>query len=132
MTIFSSDLKKYPIEGNNQVSGIVTLDYTIMYLNMLIDSLIPYEKLDWRIMRMMWEHKKCMCDRIFEIEKSIGISNFFSDNYKKIVSESNILRLQFAKCHIRENKDLLKMISKKLELIKISEKKILTELLSNI
>ena len=51
------------------VNGIVVYDYISIYLDKLADGSIPHERRDRRIFRLIWEHKKCMCGRIRDIEE---------------------------------------------------------------
>lgn len=128
----NSDFDLYPINGDNQISGIVSQEYTIIYLKMLIDGKIEYAKLDWRIMRMLWEHKKCMYDRINAIEDYLGISHSISEEYKRIVNDSNVIRLQYVKCQFKKNDDLLLAIAKKLENINKIEKQLISRIIIEI
>ena len=126
----SSDFEKYPIDSNNQISGIVAQDYTVIYLKMLTDGRIKYDKLDWRIMRMIWEHKKCMFDRIRMIEEKLGLSSYISESYSAIVRDSNIMRLQYVKCHFKKNDDVLLSIANKILDINKKEKNLISKLIS--
>ena len=57
-----SSLDKYPLYTNGLVYGTAVHDYIAMYLNKLADGSIPYSRIDRRILRVIWEHKKVMLE----------------------------------------------------------------------
>lgn len=115
------------LEGD--VNGVDIYESVILYLDKLSDQSISHDKMDWRIMRLIWEHKKCMLLRIQEIEKDLNFSNEASSAYQKIVDESKFLHILYAQYHIKAQDRLLPVMKKKLENIVALEKQQLTEFL---
>lgn len=133
-TYLASDLEKYPVDGefeengSNMVYGTVVHDYLCMYLERLKDGIIPYEKMDWRIMRVLWEHKKCMLNRIKKAEETIGLSSGLSCEYEDIVRFADLIRMLYTRYHLKRDDHLIDTIISKIEEIKNNEKRILKEL----
>lgn len=105
--------------------GTVVHDYIALYIDKLLDGSIPYERMDWRIFRVIWEHKKMMLERIERMEESLALDTAASALYKAIVEKSNQIRLLYASYHIKRRDNLLLSIKEKLIEIKHKEKEIL-------
>lgn len=80
-----STIEEYPLDDEGNVWGIVVFDFICMYLDMLLDGSIPYDRKDRRIIRMIWEHKKCMLKRIEAIEKQFSWDKSISSQYDEVV-----------------------------------------------
>ena len=80
-----SNMEKYPESAEGTVSGIIVQNYIAKYVDKLYDGSIPYERMDRRVFRMIWEHKKVMLERIELIESAFGISRSISQAYKGVV-----------------------------------------------
>ena len=106
----NSSFEKYRIDNEGKVRGTVVHDYLAMYIDKLNDGSIPYEKMDWRALRPVWEHKKCMLDRINAVEKKNGWSNELSKSYEHIVEKANLIRIMYAMYHKNHNNKLLNKI----------------------
>jgi hypothetical protein len=102
-----------------------------MYIDKLYDGSIPYERMDWRIFRLLWEHKTVMLERILKTEAITGVCTI-SDEYKKLVHETNTLRMIYATHHMKRKDAVLPGISKKLLDIKDREEKLLTEFVEKV
>ena len=124
-----SNIDKYPEDGEDLVYGIVVHDYIIKYLNMLIDGSIPYERMDRRIFRLIWEHKKVMLERIQCVEKSRELGNEISILYAPLISIADDMRMMYASYHRRRRDSILTVINGKLLLLKEKERALLEELL---
>ena len=124
-----SNLEKYPETEEGTVSGIVVHDYISKYVGKLYDGSIPYEKMDRRVFRMIWEHKKVMLERIKLIEDALSLDHSLSDAYKSVVRESDNCRMLYAAHHMKQRNSVLPMIQKKLLNLKEKEKEILENLL---
>lgn len=124
-----SDFDRYPVTGTGDVRGVVVHDYLVLYLEALADGSIPHDKLDWRIMRLLWEHKKCMLDRLRAVEKALDISDEVSRAYEAVVSESDSLRMLYAMYHKKPSKTLISMMERKLHKIKEDEQALLGSIL---
>lgn len=105
-----SSFEKYPIDGSGQVSGTIVHEYLAMYIDKLNDGSIPYDKMDWRALRPVWEHKKCMLDRIKAVENKNGWGNELSERYLPIVEKANRIRIMYAMYHKNHNNKLLDKI----------------------
>ena len=68
---------------SGEVKGIVVHDYMAMYIEKLLDGTIPYEKMDYRIFRLIWEQKKAMLERIEKMEEMMPQVKDVSEKYKK-------------------------------------------------
>ncbi len=85
-------------EQRGTISGTVVHVCMARYLEMLRDGDIPYEKKDWRIFRLLWEHKKCMLERLRAMEEKYRITEKGSELYTKVVAESDRMRMLYALC----------------------------------
>lgn len=105
-----SSFEKYPEEKDGEVRGIVVHDYLAKYIDKLKDGSIPYDRMDWRAIRPVWEHKKCMLDRIKAVENKNGWDNELSENYAPVVDKANRIRIMYAMYHKNHNNALLDKI----------------------
>lgn len=124
-----STLEHYPENVQGTVWGTVVHEYIAKYIDMLHNGSIPYERMDSRIFRMVWEHKKVMLEIIQRIEASLGLDDDISTKYQYIVSEANNLRMLYASYHMRRRDSILPVIKKRLLVLKEKEQTILNELL---
>lgn len=102
-----SDFEKYPPGQVGSAWGSVVHDYFAMYIDKLRDGSIPYERMDWRILRPVWEHKKCMLMRIQAVEEKLGWSSELSDAYAPIVDKANRIRMAYAMYHRKRRDSML-------------------------
>ena len=124
-----SNLEKYPETEDGTVSGVVVHDYIAKYIGKLYDGSIPYEKMDRRVFRMIWEHKKVMLERIALIEDALSTDHAISERYRSVVREADNCRMLYAAHHMKQRNSVLPIIQKKLLALKEKEQKLLTELL---
>lgn len=124
-----SNLEKYPETEEGTAYGIVVHDYIAKYVDMLYDGSIPYEKMDRRVFRMIWEHKKVMLERIKLIEDALSLDHSLSDAYASVVREADNCRMLYAAHHMKQRNSVLPVIQKKLLNLKEKEKEILENLL---
>ena len=96
---------------------------------MLYDGSIPYEKLDRRIFRLIWEHKKVMLERIERIENALSVEPSISQAYREVIREADTCRMLYAAHHIKRRDSSLPIIQKKLLALKAREQTLLEELL---
>ena len=127
-----SSFEKYPIEIEGTVKGIIVHDYLAMYIDKLKDGSIPYEKMDWRALRPVWEHKKCMLDRIKAVENKNGWSNELSERYAPVVEKANRIRMMYAMYHKNHNDKLLDKIRDGLLELVDSDREIVGEFISRL
>ena len=121
-----SNLEKYPFEGEGNVYGIVVHEYIAEYVSKLYKQDIPYERMDRRVFRLIWEHKKVMLERIEKIEQSLQLSNDISEKYKHLVSEADAIRMLYASHHMKRRDSVLPIIKRKLLNLMDKEKELLT------
>lgn len=124
-----SNMEKYPESAEGTVSGIVVHDYIAKYVGKLYDGSIPYEKMDRRVFRMIWEHKKVMQQRIGLIETALQLDDSISKAYNSVVREADNCRMLYAAHHMKQRTSVLPMIQKKLLALKEREQELLIELL---
>lgn len=124
-----SDLVKYPEDGEGNVRGIVVHKYIAKYVGKLFDGSIPYERMDRRVFRLIWEHKKVMLERIEKIELCLHLSNEISGKYKHLVSEANNMRMLYASHHMKRRDSVLPIIKRKLLKLMDDERELLTLLI---
>lgn len=124
-----SNLEKYPFDGNGIVCGIVVHTYISEYIMKLFRGEILYKFADWRILRLVWEHKKVMLERITKVEQLLSLDNSLSEQYKTIVKEADDIRMLYASYCMKRRDSMLLNISKKLLTIETREREILTQLL---
>ncbi len=125
-----SDMTKYPEDGENGVRGIVVQEYIAKYVDKLFDGSIPYNRMDRRVFRLIWEHKKVMLQRICLIEQKLNMDNEISKKYESLVSEANTIRMLYASHHMKCRYSLLPIIKNKLLKLMESEKELLTLLVN--
>lgn len=124
-----STMEKYPEDGEGLVQGIVVHDYISKYVGKLFDGSTPYEKMDRRVFRMIWEHKKVMLRRIELIEDALHLDNSVSEMYRSVVHEADNCRMLYAAHHMRKRNSVLPVIREKLLSLKDCEQKLLETLL---
>ena len=116
-------------ENEDIVRGIAVHDYIAKYVSMLYDGSIPYERMDRRVFRMIWEHKKVMLERIQLIEESLGMDSDISQKYEPLVHSANSMRMAYAMHNKKRRDSVLVDIEQKLLELKEKEFQLLTELL---
>lgn len=122
-----SSLKKYPKAEGGEVFGIAVHDYIAMYVDKLFDGSIPYEQMDSRVFRLIWEHKNAMLERLVKMENTLKLNPKSSSAYKKVVDEADTMRMLYASYHMKRKDSILPILRKKLMLIKTKELVILKQ-----
>ena len=121
----NSDFAKYPEDGEGSVCGIVVHEYIAKYVEKLYNGSIPYERMDRRVFRLIWEHKKVMLERIVNIERNLNLTNEISEQYERIVFEADTMRMLYASHHMKRRDSVLPIIKKKLLNLANKEKELL-------
>ena len=93
----------------------------VRYLELLAEGGIPYEKMDWRVMRLLWEQKKCLCGCIREVERALSFSDEVSRSYQAVVDSANLLRIQYARYHMKRDDALIPKMTARMLNIKENE-----------
>ena len=125
----NSTMEQYPEDEDGPVRGIVVHDYIAKYLDMLYDHAIPYEKMDRRVFRVIWEHKKVMQKRIELIETAHGWDHSVSEAYQSVISVADHCRILYAAHHMKQRDSLLPVIKRHLLTLKEQEQEILNRFL---
>lgn len=118
-----------PTNGEDTVYGIGVQDYMVRYLEKLIDESIPYERMDYRIFRLIWEHKKVMLERIQLIESKMDMDSECSEKYTELVGLSDKMRMLYASHHRKRRDSVLHVIKSTLTEVRYKEESILKCLL---
>lgn len=103
-----------------------------MYVDKLADGSILYDRIDNRVFRMVWEHKKTMLDRLRKIEDTLKIENKLSTEYSEIVHNADTIRMLYASHCLKRRDSVLPVISKKIMSIKEKEADLLTEFINSV
>ena len=127
-----NNLENNPVDTDEKVKGSAVHDYLYMYLDMLSKGEIKAEYADRRILRFVWEHKKCMLDRIHAVENYYHANHKLSESYKNVVSKSDKARLLYAMFITSNKKEILESVKKLLKDFYEEERKILDEFLIGI
>ena len=117
--------EKYAGAEEYRVFGIVVHDYLSMYVEKLYDKSIPYERMDWRIFRIIWEHKTVMLERLIKTEKALNMAPEASTRYTSVADDANSIRMLYASYHLKEKASILPAILKKLAGLRDREENIL-------
>jgi len=127
-----SSWNKYPAHIIDYAFGTVVHEYMALYLYKLIVGAVSYENMDWRIFRVLWEHKKIMLERISAVENELSIDNSISEEYKSILKTADTMRMLYASHHMKRRDSLLSTIYKMLLELNEKEKSILNDFLNKI
>lgn len=122
----NSTIETVSFESDGKVSGIAVHDLLAMYIEKLKDESIPNDKMDWRALRPVWEHKRCMLERLKVIEKRHGWMPTFSERYAPLVDEANRARMMYAVFQKTRKTNLLDGIQDALLDLRKKEQTILT------
>lgn len=125
-----SDIEKQPFDKEGKAYGSVVHEYIAEYVTKLSSGEIPYERMDRRVFRLIWEHKKAMLERIVCIEQCLNLTDEISEQYKSVVSEADTMRMLYASHHMKRRDSVLPIIKKKLLNLQGKEKELLTLLVN--
>ena len=114
------------LESDSWVNGLAVHDLLAMYVDKLKDGSIPSEKMDWRALRPVWEHKRCMLERLQVIEKRHDWNPTYSEQYAPLVDEANRVRVMYAIFQKTKKPNLLDGIRNGLVDLREKEQRILT------
>ena len=94
-------------------------------MGMLAEGQIPYARKDRRVIRVIFEHKAFMLERLIKVESVFGMHTPQRELYESIAKESERMHLLYA-CYVRkERKDLLYSLQSRLTEMKKREEDIL-------
>lgn len=124
---FPSDIERVPPEKMPRAYGIVVQDYLRFYLDKLADGSIPYERMDRRVFRQLWEHKAVMLERIRAFESKLALGNELSEKYAPLVKKADDMRMMYALYNKRRRDPILHTISEGVREIRTAETTLLRE-----
>ena len=127
-----SSLEKYPPDQEGAVKGLAVHYYLATYIEKLMDGSIPHEKMDWRALRPVWEHKRCMLMRIRAVEDKNGWGHELSQRYAPVAEKANQIRIMYAMYHKNRNTRLLDKIRAGLIDLAKSDEEILGEFINKL
>ena len=119
-------------DGHEMIVGAAVYDYIGLYLDALRQNTIPYDRMDWRVFRMLWEHKVCMRDRIAAFEKYYGWDDGLSGAYQNVVQEADHMRFLYMKYSRSRQDSLIEPIKAHLSSVAQQEKALLHTLLGRL
>lgn len=122
-----STINNYPLRTGGKVRGIAVHNYLLNYLDMLKEGKIPYERMDKRVFRLVWEHKKVMRERLHAVEQESNRICVFSEKYRRIVDKADKMRYLYATYSIKKKDSLLSIIANYLYEITNEEMVILSD-----
>lgn len=127
-----ADFDKYPpFTASAKVYGSVVHDYLGMYLNYLLEQIIPFKDVDREAFRQLWEHKKCMLERLITVEDKLKMDHRASNQYTDVVKNASLLMKQYDTfCKNKEYRLLLK-VREQLLSMKDMEQQILRQFISD-
>lgn len=125
-------LKQTPLTAGKPdriISGYSVQEYLLEYLKFIQNGDIPHERVDKRILRLIWEHKRAMTERLKMIEQCHGFNNLISSEYQLLASEMDTLRMLYASYCLRQRSSLLPIIRTRLMNVQSKEFELLTKLI---
>lgn len=123
-----SNLEKYPFKAEGRAFGIIVHQFIADYVSRLYKGSVPYERMDRRIFRVIWEHKKAMLERIKLVEKCLGMNSTISNRYEAIVKDADRMRMLYASHHMKRRDSVLPIIHDMLLKLMQDERKLLERL----
>lgn len=127
-TYLDSSMEKYPPTEEGFVYGSVVQDYIGMYLDKLIDGSVPYERTDFRVFRVIWEHKRVLLECLQKIEQELGLDTKISEAYAPLVTKAESMRMMYAAHRIKRRDTVLPVLKAYLSELKAKEYQLLSEL----
>ena len=104
----------------------------VAYLDKLLIGEIPHERMDRRILRLIWEHKKVMKESISKIETELCIDTVSSKKYDELIDIANEIRMLYALYHQKQRDSLIPIIQMKIMKLRDDEKAILDEFIDKV
>lgn len=116
-------------EDQNQIYEIDVHDYLGLYMQYLLEGEIPYNRKDRRFMRLIYEHKRCMEDRINAVTEQLEKSRDLCTKYAPVVESAKRAHTYYASYRLKQKNELLCLIQKELTFMKRTEEAVLPEFL---
>lgn len=93
-----ADGARFPQVGGGTTEGIGVQELLAQYLGNLADGELPLSMADRQALCAVWEHKKCMLDRLSALERRHGWGTSFSSRYRPLVDAAYRNRMLYAVC----------------------------------
>ncbi|HBF14568.1 MAG TPA: hypothetical protein DDW30_02575 [Clostridiales bacterium] len=114
------------------VEGIAVQELLALYFGRLACGEIPLSRADRQALRAVWEHRKCMLDRLELLERRHGWGSAFSSRYRPLVDAAYRDRMLYAVSCRSRRPDLLEVLQGALRAEKAAERTILSDLLCTV
>ncbi len=121
-------LKLYSPEDEGLAFGVCVNWYVCQYLDKLRLGDVPYERMDKRVFRMLWEYRRCMQKRLEKVDEILHTT--FGKDYAPLEKESNLMRMLYAKYALKRDDSLLLSLKKRLMVVQQEEQKILEQVIA--
>ncbi len=96
-----------PFVSASKVYGSIVHDYIALYLLFIAQRQIPYEQIDTRVFRQVWEHKAGMLERLIVVEDALCLDHRISDDYQEIVEEAKQMNELYLSCCAKKSSKML-------------------------
>ena len=123
-----SSSEDFPSTNRYHIKGVDVHKYILLYLDKLYSGEISWDRMDRRIFRLIWNHKKVMLERIEIVEEELGLDKTISKSYKPLVKETENMRMLYASYNKRRRDSILLHIKEKLIYVYEKEIDLLTKL----
>lgn len=112
------------------VYGLGVYDCIILYLECFEKNLYSIDNAIQIVFKLIYEHKRCMFNRIKYIEAFFKLDNFFSEAYKQAFKISEIARMTIIKFGVTRDIRLIETVKKHINKMKDIEYNILNEFIN--
>lgn len=112
------------------VYGMLVYNAIVEYIKMFVHKELPIEALDQRIFRYIYEHKRCMYQRIVALEKHLNIDTLLKNEYNQIQKTAESIRFRTIKAELSKNPELLTNVICNIQQMFEIENKVLSQLIS--
>lgn len=116
---------EYTPRKDGRAYGAHVQDFIRLYIEKLDNGDIPYERIDCRVFRMLWEHKKIMLERLLAVECAAKLDHQVSLLYNHLVNLANNMRLLYSFYLLKRKDSILSEIRNQLYEIRTSEANLL-------
>lgn len=131
-TYLDSTWEKYPPSENEFAYGAIVHDYMTVYLYKQFLGAFPYERIDRRIFRALWEQKRLMLKRIEAFEEKLNLGTSLSESYAPCVKEADAMRMLYASHVLKRRDSVLPTLQKRVLLLKEAERIVLEQFIKEL
>lgn len=116
----------------DRVYGIQVIEYVHRYLGMLLDGNVMYQKMDWRVCRLLWEHACVMQERIRLVTGQLRTRYAYAENYGEAVKAADTARMLYAYYHMKYRESILQGVIKNVEIMLECEQRVLSHFIEDV